>query len=125
VLFWAALSHRVYRGTLPRGIIEHVFGEDAYAGPFAPATLLRKLYSILAFTLLGFIVDKALPYTRRPAVRAALIVAAFSAAIEVAQKLNHAHEGLRSEAFDIACGAFGGWLAVTIGRRWRRRRRSP
>jgi hypothetical protein len=124
VLFWAALSHRVYSGTLPRGIIERVFGEDAYAGPFAPATLLRKFYSIVAFTLLGFIVDKALPRTRGRALRTALIVAAFSACIEVAQKLHHAREGPLSEAFDIACGALGGWLAVTIARNWPRRKRS-
>ncbi len=80
--------------------------------------LLRKFYSIVAFALIGFVVDKALPRTRRPALRAALIVAAFSAAIEVAQKLHHAREGPLSNAIDIACGALGGWIAVTATRRW-------
>jgi len=121
VLFWAAVSHRIYSRTLPHGLIERVFGEDAYDGPFAAATLLRKLYSIVAFTVLGFIVDKALPRARRPALRAALIVAAFSAAIEVAQKLHHAREGPLSNAIDIACGALGGWLAVTAAAIARRR----
>ena len=84
--------------------------------------MLRKLYSIVAFGLIGFVVHKALPRTRRPALRAALVVAAFSAMIEVVQKLHHAHEGLASEAFDVGCGALGGWLAVTIDKLLRRRR---
>jgi hypothetical protein len=79
--------------------------------------LLRKLYSIVAFAIIGFVVDKALPPARRPALRSALIVAAFSAVIEIAQKLRHAPEGPLSNALDIACGAFGGWLAVAATRR--------
>jgi uncharacterized BrkB/YihY/UPF0761 family membrane protein len=118
--FWAALSHRVYNRTLPVGLIEHLFGEDD--GDWRSALLvLRKLYSVVAFTLIGFIVQKALPPARRPALRAALVVAALSALIEVAQKLRHAHEGLASNAFDVLCGAAGGWLGVTIARAFRRR----
>lgn len=118
VLFWAAISHSVYRETLPVHLLMRVFGEDDGA---AVATVLRKLYSIVAFTLLGFVVHAALPRSRRPALRAALVVAAFSALIEVAQKLRHAHEGLLSNAIDVACGALGGWLAVTIARALTRR----
>lgn len=100
-----------------------MFGEDENeGGALAVRVLLRKFYSIVAFTLIGFIVDKALPHTRRPALRAALIVAAFSAVIEVAQKLHHAPEGPLSNAIDIGCGALGGWLAVTIARALARRR---
>ena len=118
--FWAALSHRVYSRTLPVGLLEHLFGEDD--GEWLPALLvLRKLYSVVAFTLIGFVVHKALPPSRRPALRAAVIVAALSALIEIAQKLRHAHEGLVSNAFDVLCGAFGGWLAVTIARAVKRR----
>jgi hypothetical protein len=106
----------VYSRTLPAGLIERVFGEDANEGPFAVSVLLRKLYSIVAFTLIGFVVHKALPRSRRPALRAAIVVAAFSAVIEVVQKLHHAHEGLPSEAFDVACGAAGGWLGAVIAR---------
>ncbi|HEV2740583.1 MAG TPA: hypothetical protein VGU66_18630 [Candidatus Elarobacter sp.] len=121
LLFWAALSHRVYRGTLPIWLIERVFGEDAEDGPLALHLVLRKAYSVVAFALLGFVVNLALPRTRRPALRAALVVAAFSAAVEVAQKVRGAHEGLLSNAFDVACGALGGWLAVTLARAVRRR----
>jgi hypothetical protein len=119
-MFYAAISLRVYRHTLPHVLLMHLFGEDFNEGPFSPLTLLRKFYSIVAFTLIGFVVDKALPATRRPALRAALIVAAFSAAIEVVQKLHGASEGPLSEAIDVACGALGGWLAVTIARSFAR-----
>ncbi len=115
-VFWAALSHRVYMRTLPIGVFERIFGESVEEGPFALHVVLRKVYSIVAFTLLGFVVNLALPRTRRPALRAALVVAAFSLVIEVAQKLRGANEGLLSNAFDVACGALGGWLAVTLAR---------
>src|ERR1700676_1467491 len=107
VLLWAAVSHRVYTQTLPQRLIEHVFGESDTAGAMVA---LRKLYSVAAFAVLGFVVDRALPATRRPALRAALIVGAVSALIEIAQKLHHAPEGLVSNAIDILCGALGGWL---------------
>jgi glycopeptide antibiotics resistance protein len=83
--------------------------------------MLRKLYSIGAFSLLGFVVHLALPRSRREALRAALIVAVFSALIEIAQKLHGAHEGVLSNVVDIACGALGGWLGVTIARDLKRR----
>jgi uncharacterized BrkB/YihY/UPF0761 family membrane protein len=118
ILLWAALSHRVYHSTLPRALIEHLFGEDADRQWLV---VLRKTYSVVAFTLIGFILHKALPPTRRPAMRAALLVAAFSAFIEIAQKLHGAREGPLSEAFDVACGAFGGWLAVVLARAFSRR----
>jgi uncharacterized BrkB/YihY/UPF0761 family membrane protein len=121
VVFWAALSHRVYNGTLPVALFQRVFGEDAEDGPVALHVVLRKVYSIVAFTVLGFVVHSALPRARRPALRAALVVAAFSAAIEAAQKLRGAHEGLLSNAFDIACGALGGCLAVGLARAFTRR----
>ena len=128
VLLWAATSHRVYSRTLPFHVLMRIFGDDD-AG--TAATLLRKLYSVVAFALLGFIVHLALPRIRRPELRAALIVAAFSAVIEVVQKLHGAHEGLLSNAIDIACGALGGWLgaslarAVSTGASAVRRRRGP
>jgi hypothetical protein len=109
VLIWAALSRRVYTGTLPQRLIEHVFGENDTAGAMVA---LRKLYSVAAFAVLGFVVDRALPATRRPALRAALIVGAVSALIEIAQKLHHAPEGPLSNAIDILCGALGGYLGA-------------
>jgi len=119
VLIWAAVSHRVYTQTLPQRVIEHVFGENDTAGAMVA---LRKLYSVAAFALLGFVVDRALPATRRPALRAALIVGAVSALIEIAQKLHHAPEGPLSNAIDILCGALGGWLGAVLSNAIRTRR---
>ena len=116
MLLLAALSKGVYWRSEPHRLLRHVFGEDYSAGPYSVVVLLRKFYSIIAFGLIGFVVDQALPRIRRRALRAALIVAGFSALIEVAQKLQGAPEGIISEAIDIACGALGGWLAVTISR---------
>ncbi|HTD38836.1 MAG TPA: hypothetical protein VK669_15100 [Candidatus Limnocylindrales bacterium] len=114
----------MYHRTLPSHLLYQLFGEDAFQGPFALRTILRKLYSIVAFALLGFIVNRALPPARRPALRAALIVAIFSGFIEIAQKLNHAPEGLLSNAIDIGCGGLGGWLGVVLDRAAARARRS-
>jgi hypothetical protein len=112
-LLWAATSHRVYHRTLPIHVLMRIFGEEDTA---VATVVLRKLYSIVAFALLGFVVHVALPRTRRPELRAALIVAAFSAVIEVVQKLDGAPEGLLSNAIDVACGALGGWLGALAAR---------
>ncbi len=109
--FYAALSHRVYRHTLPYRMIAGIFGEDQE--DFA-ATVLRKIYSIGAFAVVGFVVDLALPRSRRRVLRAVLWVGAFSACIEVAQKLHHAREGFGSNLFDVGCGALGGWLGALV-----------
>ena len=95
VAFWAALSHRVYNRTLPVGLIEHLFGEDDDAW-LSALVVLRKLYSLVAFTLTGFVVHKALPPVRRPALRAALIVAG---------QVGDLREGVSQAAHSIASGA--------------------
>jgi hypothetical protein len=110
VLFWLATSETVYELTSPPDLSWHV--------------LLRKAYSIGAFALVGFTTDKALGPSARPALRAALVVAAYSGAIEIAQAWGGSHEGLRWNAFDVLCGAVGGWLGVTAERIARARRRA-
>ena len=112
----------MYVRSLPNRLIEHVFGEDSSDGWLTPQVVLRKVYALAAFTVIGFVVHKALPPAHRPALRAALIVGGFSTLIEVLQKLHHAHEGLLSNAFDIASGAAGGWLAVSVATFAARRR---
>ncbi len=102
-----------------------IFGEEGMQGPYAVGTLLRKLYSIVAFTLIGIVVDRALPPTRRATLYAALVVGAFSAAIEVAQKLGGASEGLLSNGIDVMCGVAGGWLGSRLSQLARRRETSP
>ncbi len=101
-LFWAATSNEVYDVTSPPGLSFHV--------------LLRKTYSIAAFALVGFTADKALGPSARAGLRAALVVAAYSAAIEVAQAVRGSHEGVAWNVVDVLCGAAGGWLGVAVAR---------
>jgi hypothetical protein len=110
VLFRLATSETVYELTSPPDWSWHV--------------LVRKTYSIGAFALVGFTADKALGPSTRPALRAALLVAAYSGAIEIAQAWGGSHEGLRWNAFDVLCGAVGGWLGVTAERIVHARRRA-
>jgi predicted membrane-bound mannosyltransferase len=110
VLFWAATSNEVYDITSPPALAWHV--------------LLRKAYSIVAFALVGFTADKALGSTARATLRGALLVAAYSAAIEVVQFVRGSHEGIAWNVVDVLCGAAGGWLGVVAGRIIRSRRRA-
>jgi hypothetical protein len=107
-VFWAATSNELYDITSPPDLWFHI--------------VLRKTYSIAAFALVGFTADKALGPTARAALRGALAVAAYSAAIEVVQAAHGSHEGAAWIAFDIVCGAAGGWLGV-VARGIRRPRR--
>jgi hypothetical protein len=72
---------------------------------------LRKVYSVIAFGIVGFFAAPILPNTNRVK-GCALLVAFFSAVIEIAQGLTGAEESLASNAFDIACGAVGGLLGA-------------
>jgi hypothetical protein len=108
VLFWLATSQMVYDLTSPPEWSWHV--------------ALRKAYSIVAFALVGFTVDKALGPSARPALRAALLVATYSGAIEIAQAWRGSHEGLSWNLTDVVFGAAGGWLGVAAERIVRSRR---
>jgi tellurite resistance protein TehA-like permease len=101
-LFAVALSNEVYDLTSPPGLSWHL--------------LLRKTYSIAAFTLVGYLLRRALAERRRPFSWWACVfaVAFYSAAIEIGQALAGSHEGLVWNALDVACGAIGGLLASLI-----------
>ncbi|MGP6156227.1 MAG: hypothetical protein ACLPYS_01595 [Vulcanimicrobiaceae bacterium] len=74
--------------------------------------VLRKVYSVVAFAIVGFLVAPFAPPERR-ALTCTALLAAYSLVIEVAQKLVlQSPEGLLSNAFDIGCGALGGWLGA-------------
>jgi hypothetical protein len=110
VLFWAATSNEVYDATSPPGLSFHV--------------LLRKAYSIAAFALVGFTADRALGPTARAALRGAVLVGAYSAAIEIVQAVHGSHEGIAWNVTDVLCGAAGGWLGLVAERIRRSRRRA-
>jgi peptidoglycan/LPS O-acetylase OafA/YrhL len=101
ILYAAACSHKLYEVTSPLWLDWHV--------------ALRKLYSVVAFALVGYLARRALlenGRTRHVAVSCVLGVAAYSAAIEVGQFLHGSQEGLGWNAFDTLCGALGGALAT-------------
>jgi predicted membrane-bound mannosyltransferase len=109
-LFWAATSNDVYDLTSPSALLFHV--------------LLRKTYSIVAFAAVGFTADRALGPSAHAALRSALLVAAYSAAIEVVQFRHGSREGISWNVVDVLCGAAGGWLGVVADRIIRSRRRA-
>jgi hypothetical protein len=102
VFFWAATSDAVYEATSPSSLSFHVW--------------LRKTYSIVAFALVGLVVDRALGPSKHATRRAVVLVAAYSAAIEYAQWALGSKEGPAWNAIDVTCGAVGGWLGVWVQR---------
>jgi hypothetical protein len=113
--FLLALSGEAYHETSPAHVAATIFGSGAgrFGDPFGISlhVVLRKAYSIAAFALVGVTAELAFPSRRRAALRMALLVGAYSAAIEYAQYLGGSEEGPIWNAIDVACGAIGGWLA--------------
>ena len=115
VLFWLcailffglALSSAVYEVTTPEWSSLRV--------------LVRKLYSIVAFVVLGYMLTKAQSARDRqvPAVRAALLIALYSGAIEIAQVAAGSREGLTSQTADVSLGLAGGLAGALLAGRHR------
>lgn len=108
-LLVAAVDNGVYEATSPTSLSYHV--------------LLRKLYSVVAFAVVGFPIARARQLTGSSATASSIgwVVAGYSAVIEVLQFfLDPPPEGLLSNAIDVACGFFGGaiaaWLAAWLFR---------
>ena len=101
VLYVVALSHAVYETTSPAWLSWHV--------------VLRKIYSVAAFAIVGTLLRRALGengYAGPLAPACVLAVATYSAAIEVGQYVHGSLEGLGWNVFDTLCGACGGALAT-------------
>ncbi|MDQ2908145.1 MAG: VanZ family protein [Candidatus Eremiobacteraeota bacterium] len=96
-----------------RGRLHHVEHRLPHAARVSPAVFLRKLYSIVAFGIVGFFAAPLLPRRARLRWDTALI-AGFSLLIEIAQKLIGSHEGYASNLFDIGCGAVGGLIGAVL-----------
>ncbi len=118
VLFALALRVDVYNATSPRGLSSILFGPDVvtFAHPWwlSLHIWVRKAYSVVAFAAVGFTADRALGPSRRRLLRAALLVAGYSLAIEVAQRIFVAREPNLESLLDVVCGAAGGALAIRI-----------
>lgn len=100
LLFIVANSDAVYNATSPAWLDIHV--------------LLRKMYSIVAFGVLGFLAARAAQASgmRTSPLIIGWWVAAFSLAIEIAQAMTPPPEGLVWNAIDVLCGWIGGWLGA-------------
>ncbi len=123
--FWLATRVDVYAATSPSALSHTLFGSYAPDLPhpwfLSLHIWLRKFYSIVAFAIVGLTADKALAPTARPRLRAAILVALYSAGIEVMQGLVDPYEPWYERFLDIACGAGGGWLGVSLANRLERR----
>jgi len=82
-----------------------------FQGDLTSFRILRKLYSVVAFAVVGFFAAPAFEPSQR-LLAGALLVGSFSTAIEIAQRMTGSHESLLSNIFDILCGAVGGLLGA-------------
>ena len=73
--------------------------------------IVRKLYSVVAFAIVGFFASPLFARALRLRTTAFLVMG-FSLVIEIAQHAMHYPESLVSNAFDLACGALGGVLGA-------------
>jgi hypothetical protein len=80
--------------------------------------LVRKAYSIVAFSILGLLVAPIIPKPNRILV-AALVVGTFSTIIEIGQKLTGTIESIYSNLFDVGCGVLGGAIGALAWNLWR------
>lgn len=107
-LFIAALSSDFYNATSPPQFGLHV--------------LMRKVYSVGAFALVGYLIARALRECSLALTTRAIIVlgAIYSGAIEIAQFENGSQEGIWWNLFDVGCGALGGAIAARFLRAGKR-----
>ena len=73
--------------------------------------IVRKIYSVVAFAIVGFFASPLFIPVVRLRTSASLVMG-FSLVIEIAQRAMHYPESLVSNAFDLACGALGGLLGA-------------
>ena len=101
LMYVVACSDDIYQLTSPPSFEWHI--------------LLRKAYSVVAFTLVGYLLRRALVENGRSHVVATCIggLALYSGLIEVGQFIGGSGEGLVWNAIDVFCGALGGAVAVS------------
>jgi hypothetical protein len=114
ILYGISISGRAYELTSPLTMAHH--------------ELVRKIYAILAFALLGFALERANLRRVHGVLAAAIAVALYSYVIEIGQIVfDHSNETLAQHAFDVASGfgggALGAFLALLITARAGRARR--
>ena len=101
VLYAIAVSGPAYDMTTPVTMPQH--------------ELVRKTYALLAFALLGFVLERSALRRLHGVIAAAILIGVYSYAIEIGQILiGHSTETFAEHSFDVASGVAGGALGAFV-----------
>jgi hypothetical protein len=101
VIYVIAVSGEAYRATTPTDLPHPI--------------LLRKIYALVAFALLGALFERARVPKLRGITAAGIVLAVYSYAIELGQIfIKHVNETVAQHGFDVASGLAGGALGAFI-----------
>jgi hypothetical protein len=102
-LYVIAVNNAAYEATTPVADPHH--------------TLMRKIYAVGAFALLGLLLERSQWPRLRGTLAAGLTIGAYSWAIELGQiRLDHVHETFAQHGFDVLSGVAGGALGALASR---------
>ncbi|HEV8022698.1 MAG TPA: hypothetical protein VGP41_15600 [Candidatus Lustribacter sp.] len=101
VLYVISLSGEAYDLTSPVSLPHH--------------ELVRKIYAVLAFALLGFVLERSRVRRVHGVLGAGIALTAYSYAIELGQiAFAHSTETFAEHSFDVASGLVGGALGALV-----------
>jgi hypothetical protein len=101
VLYAISISGRAYELTSPVTLPFH--------------ELVRKIYALLAFALLGFLLERSKLRRAQGVIAGGVVIAVYSYAIELGQIVfAHSNETFAEHSFDVASGLAGGALGAFI-----------
>ena len=101
VLYAISLSGDAYDLTSPVSLPHH--------------ELVRKTYAVLAFALLGFVLERSRLRRVHGVLGAGIVLTAYSYAIELGQIfIAHSSETFAEHSFDVASGLVGGALGALV-----------
>jgi len=101
VLYGVSISGEAYDATTPLDMPHHI--------------LLRKIYAMGAFTLLGFLFERSRFGRARGVAAAAIAIGLYSYLIELGQiYIDQAFETFAEHGFDVASGVVGGALGALV-----------
>lgn len=101
VLYAISVSGRAYNLTSPVSMPQH--------------ELARKLYALLAFALLGFLLERSNVRRVQGVLAGGIAIAVYSYAIELGQiGFKHSTETFAEHSFDVASGLAGGALGAFV-----------
>jgi hypothetical protein len=101
ILYAISVSGRAYNLTSPVTMPQH--------------ELARKIYALLAFALLGFLLERSNLRRAQGVLAAGIAIALYSYAIEIGQIVfKHSTETFAEHSFDVASGLAGGALGAFV-----------